>query len=79
MGATSQADYEAKANTFMTGPRDANTLERVRPSDGALLRYNPITDHFGVIGPDGFISTYMRLLGTKAENAQEFRAQGARL
>jgi pyocin large subunit-like protein len=75
VNATSPEDYEDKADRFLCGARDVQTLECTR-EDGALLRYNPVTDHFGVIGPDGFISTYFRpMLGSSARGAEYFRQQ----
>ena len=76
--ATDAEDYERKADTFLSGPRGPNTLEHTR-QDGARLRYNPVTDEFGVVAPDGIISTYFRpTLGRRpAESARYFQIQCA--
>ena len=71
-------DYGRKADTFLSGPRGQYTLEHTR-QDGAVLRYNPLTDEFGIIGPDGHIRTYFRpTRGLRpAESAQYFQKKCA--
>jgi filamentous hemagglutinin len=58
-GARTAAEYEAQANTFLNGPRGPGVLEKTRPN-GDIVRYNPATDEFGVVKPDGTIRTYYK-------------------
>jgi filamentous hemagglutinin len=58
-GARTAAEYEARANTFLNGPRGPGVLEKTRPN-GDVVRYNPATDEFGVVKPDGTIRTYYK-------------------
>jgi len=55
-----EAEYEALADTFLGGPNDPNTLECIRRRDGALLRYNPVTNEYGVLRKNGIIKTYFK-------------------
>lgn len=64
-GATSQAEYAAQADDFLTGAPAAGTLQTVRDFDGALVRFNPDTDEFGVLHAGGSIGTYFRPDPTK--------------
>ncbi len=59
-GAQSAAEYLRQADDFMTGPPAVGTLERVRLVDGALVRFNPDTDEFGVLHANGLLGTYFR-------------------
>lgn len=59
-GAESAAEYLQQADDFMTGPAAVGTLEHVRLVDGALVRFNPNTDEFGVLHADGLLGTYFR-------------------
>lgn len=59
-GAASEMEYLQQADDFMTGPLALGTLEAVRLRDGALVRFNPDTDEFGVLHADGFLGTYFR-------------------
>jgi hypothetical protein len=58
-GATTMAEYAQQADNFLGGAKTGQTLERVR-ENGEIVRYNVITDEFGVIGPDGVIKSYFR-------------------
>jgi len=58
-GATSAAQYEAMADTFLNGPRGAGVLQRTR-RNGDIVRYDPATQAFGVVKPDGTIRTYYK-------------------
>ncbi|HUN45611.1 MAG TPA: hypothetical protein VMU85_03780 [Stellaceae bacterium] len=59
-GATSAGEYERQADSFLTGPRGPDTLEKIRTSNGDIVRFNPKTDEFGVISREGKIRTYYR-------------------
>lgn len=56
-GAKTPADYERLADLFLNGPRPVGALDQTR-TNGDLVRYNPITDEFGIATPDGTIRTY---------------------
>lgn len=60
MGVTTEAEYLEIADNFCGGVRDANTVEHIRSTDGAILRYNITTNEFGIVGSDGFIKTYFK-------------------
>lgn len=55
-------EYEALADKFLTQPLGANTLEcyRTRPDGtrGARVRYNTITQEYGILRQDNYISSY---------------------
>jgi hypothetical protein len=59
-GAKSVAEYEKMASDFMTKPKPQGVLEKVRPSDGALVRYNPKAEEFGILGNSGVMRTYYK-------------------
>jgi len=62
-GATTTSEYEQQASDFLTNPENPDILEfsRVRGyRAGDTVRFNPETDEFGVISPDGTIRTYYR-------------------
>jgi hypothetical protein len=74
VGATSEAEYEAKAAAFLGGQRGQHTLQCTR-KDGALLRYNPITGEFGVLA-NGLIKTYFKpFMGRPAMAAHYFQVE----
>jgi hypothetical protein len=58
-GATTPAEYEQQADRFLNDPPGEGVLEKVRPN-GDVVRYNPVTDEFGVTQPDGTIRTYFK-------------------
>lgn len=58
VGAVDEADYETKAAGFLDGPVPGNTNECIRKSDGARIRWNYVTQEFGIVSADGFIQTY---------------------
>lgn len=58
-GAATPAAYEAMADGFLGGPKSTTTLECIRPQ-GDILRYNPATEEFGVLAPNGEIRTYFK-------------------
>jgi filamentous hemagglutinin len=47
-----------QAEAFLTGPKVGGVLEKVRPN-GDIVRYNPVTDGFGVASPTA-IRTYYK-------------------
>ena len=56
-GATSPSEYQQQANTFLNGTRGPNVLEQTR-ANGDLVRFDPTSQEFGVVKPDGTIRTY---------------------
>lgn len=59
-GVTTEFEYLELADTFCGGTIDSDTEECIRSYDGARLRYNKITNEFGIVGSDGFIRTYYK-------------------
>lgn len=62
-GITTKEAYLARAVLFLGEPKPDYTLERLRPRDRDTLRYNYVTQEFGIVNEDGFILTYF-ILGT---------------
>lgn len=58
-GAMTEAEYERLADNFLSGPKGTDTLE-CRRGNGDRLRYNPVTNEFGVLRRDGVIRTYFK-------------------
>jgi filamentous hemagglutinin len=58
VGATTPQEYEQYASGFLTGPLQPSMEEGIRASDGSLLRFDNVTQEFGVLGSDGNIVTY---------------------
>jgi len=58
-GATSAAQYEGMADAFLNGPRGTGVLQKVR-ANGDIVRYDPASEAFGVVKPDGTIRTYCK-------------------
>jgi filamentous hemagglutinin len=58
-GARTAAEYEAQASRFLSGPRSSRVLESVR-TNGDIVRYDPVTEEFGVLRKDGTIRTYYK-------------------
>ena len=56
-GAQTPAEYAQQANDFLNGELGSDVLETMRPN-GDIVRYNPITNEFGVAKADGTIRTY---------------------
>jgi hypothetical protein len=50
-------EYEALAEHFLVGPLGDNVLQCRRPQ-GDIVRYDTVTEEFGVFGRNGFIITY---------------------
>ncbi|CAN5165487.1 hypothetical protein BH11ACT3_BH11ACT3_01010 [soil metagenome] len=59
-GATTTSEYVRQADEFLTGPPAVGTLEYVRPESGAIVRFNPDTDEFGIVSASGVLETYYR-------------------
>ncbi len=59
---TTEAEYEEAADRFLTKPLDRDTLEcyRTRPDGtrGARVRYNTVTQEYGILGQDNYIRSY---------------------
>jgi len=54
-----QLDYEKSAREFLTGKPQLGTVEMIRSSDEALVRYQFQTRNFGILDADGTtIKTY---------------------
>ena len=58
--AATPEEYEALADTFLGGPLDANTLECEKASNADVVRYNYISQEFGVLSPQRLIRTYFK-------------------
>jgi len=59
-GAKSPAEYEKLASEFLENVKPQGVLEKVRPSDGAIVRYNPKTEEFGILDKSGTVKTYYK-------------------
>jgi len=59
-GAADEEDYERMADTFAGGPSAETTLECVRVLDGAVVRWDRVTQEFAIVSADGFIQTYFK-------------------
>jgi len=55
----SKEEYENLADTFLGGPK-APTAEECNRLGGDVVRYDPMTEEFGVLGTDGVIRTYYK-------------------
>jgi filamentous hemagglutinin len=51
------AEYEARAESFLNGPKRPSTLE-CRRRQGGRARFDPVTQEYGSIRGDGTIATY---------------------
>ena len=56
-GVATEADYEALADQFLGGSMQDGT-EECTDSEGNLIRFNRITNYFGVLSPDMYIRTF---------------------
>ncbi len=61
-GALTPGEYEQQAIDFMSGGPDAYELQLRRPG-GDYVRWNMVTDEFGVVTPRGVIRTYYGISG----------------
>jgi hypothetical protein len=57
-GAATPEEYERQARTFLVGRPGPDTLQSTR--NGDIIRFNPITNEFGVISQHGTIRTYYK-------------------
>jgi pyocin large subunit-like protein len=57
-GARNTLDYVRQAQDFLRNP-PAGTLTKIRPN-GDVVRYNPATNTFGVLGPNGAPRTFFK-------------------
>jgi hypothetical protein len=70
LGCATSLGYEAMADAFLGGPIGANVAECTRGGD--LVRYNQVTQEFGVLAPGGIIRTYLILGRSPAQNRLYF-------
>jgi filamentous hemagglutinin len=57
-GAKNALDYVRQAHRFLLNP-PAGTLTRIR-GNGDIVRYNPVTNTFGVLAPQGVPRTFFK-------------------
>ena len=74
LGATTAAEYEQQANSFLRGPRGNGFLEKSRPI-GDIVRYNPATDEFGIVKQDGTYYKPDPAVDGRPRNLDYFNAQ----
>ena len=60
-GVSTEEEYQTLADTFLGGPRNADTEECIRARNGDILRYNRVTHEFGILTARGYIRTYYKL------------------
>jgi pyocin large subunit-like protein len=58
-GISKESQYEAAAVSFLCYPKRATTIERKR-SKGDTVRFDPVTNEFGISAADGTIRTYFK-------------------
>lgn len=74
-GATTEEEYELLADYFLGAPRTAGMYECFR-RNGAMVRYDILTDEFGVLAADNYIQSYYHPQGHNcASNLDYFRKQ----
>ena len=54
-------EYEAAAIEFMSRPIEADTEERTRVRDNAIIRFNKVTNEIGILHADGYLGSYFRI------------------
>ncbi|WP_433023397.1 RHS repeat-associated core domain-containing protein [Kribbella sp. CA-294648] len=54
------AEYRQNARLFMGGGAQPGSIEGIRPSDGAIIRVDPVSGYFGVRSRSGSIITFFR-------------------
>ncbi|MBI3909532.1 MAG: hypothetical protein HY320_01195 [Armatimonadetes bacterium] len=59
-GAKTAAEYEAMADAFLGGPLPTDAIQATRVGGGDLVRYNPVTNEFGVLAKSGVIRSYFK-------------------
>ena len=58
-GASNEVQYERLADDFCGAPLPSGALE-CRRRNGDIVRYNPMTDEFGVLSRLGVVRTYYK-------------------
>ncbi len=58
-GATNSIQYEAFADRFMTSPLHYN-LKQCERRNGDIVRYDVVTEEFGVLAATGILRTYYK-------------------
>ena len=58
-GASNAKQYEELADAFLGGSKSEDVRECVR-QNGARLRYDPMTEAFGILDADGVCRTYYK-------------------
>jgi filamentous hemagglutinin len=58
--AANETQYEAMADRFIGVPLPKMILQAKRPYRNVLVRYNPFTNEFAMLAPDGYIKTYFK-------------------
>ena len=59
-GVTTEADYEQMADIFLGEALQPHTYERIRTNNGDIVRYNSVTEEYGVLSSDNYIRTYFK-------------------
>lgn len=60
LGAIDEADYLRKAKIFLERDISGTEVEECFRTQGDLVRYNPVTEEFGVADVAGVIRTYYK-------------------
>jgi pyocin large subunit-like protein len=61
VGAANANQYEAMADRFIGfNPLPRFHLQSKRPREEDLIRYNPMTNEFGIMDKNGYIRTYFK-------------------
>ena len=60
IGINDWIEFAGWVDRFCGGPKDSDTDECQRNSDGAILRYNNVSNVFGVLHADNLIGTCFR-------------------
>jgi len=58
VGATDAVHYLALADRFLGGPIGPTVRECMRRSDGATIRWDYVSQEFGILNASGYIVTY---------------------
>lgn len=59
-GAVDELHYQRLADAFLGGPLGPTAHECVRRSDGCTLRYDHVTQEYGVLASDNYILSYYK-------------------
>jgi pyocin large subunit-like protein len=61
VGAANANQYEAMADKFIGfTPLPKYNLQSKRPRENDIIRYNPMTNEFGIMDSSGYIRTYFK-------------------